>query len=54
MEIDWGFAWQIGGVGFGSVFLVLIALALAIWLSGLIIKRIDSGKEQTEDDKKGA
>ncbi len=54
MAIDWGFAWQIGGIGFGVVFLVLIILSLAIRLSGLIIGKIDSGKEEAGDNKKGA
>lgn len=54
MAIDWGFAWQIGGVGFGVVFMVLIILALVIRLSGLIIGKIEAGKEETGDNKKGA
>lgn len=54
MEIDWGFAWQIGGVGFGVVFLVLIVLALVIRLSRLIIAKLDSGEEPAGDNKKGA
>jgi Na+-transporting methylmalonyl-CoA/oxaloacetate decarboxylase gamma subunit len=42
MEINWGEAWQIGGIGFGLVFAVLAILAVAIWLIGLVIRKIDS------------
>ncbi len=54
MEVEWGRALQIGGVGFGIVFLVLIILAIAIWLAGLVISRIGIGKDETGDSKKGA
>ncbi len=54
MEIDWGFAGQIGGFGFGMVFVVLIILAVAIWLTGLIIRKIEAGNEETGENKKGA
>jgi Na+-transporting methylmalonyl-CoA/oxaloacetate decarboxylase gamma subunit len=53
MTVDWGFAGQIGGMGFGLVFGVLIILALAIWLTGLIISRIGSGQTEANDKKKG-
>mgnify|MGYP001193894278 CR=1 FL=1 len=53
MTVDWGFAGQIGGMGFGLVFGVLIILALAIWLTGLIINRIGSGQTEANDKKKG-
>lgn len=37
MSGDWGFAWQVGAVGFALVFVILIALYLALafigWLS---------------------
>ena len=54
MAVDWGLAGQIGGVGFGLVFAVLIILALAIWLVGLVLSKISPGKGETEDKKKGA
>ena len=54
MAVDWGFAGQIGGMGFGIVFAVLIILAVAIWLTGLVISKIGAGKEETSDTKKGA
>ncbi len=55
MAIDWGFAGQIGGVGFGLVFAVLIILAVAIWLVGLILSRIggDKGEAEAEEKEKG-
>jgi Na+-transporting methylmalonyl-CoA/oxaloacetate decarboxylase gamma subunit len=53
MAVDWGFAGQIGGIGFGFVFAVLIILALAIWLTGLVLSRISTGKGKTGDKEKG-
>ena len=54
MAVDWGFAGQIGGMGFGTVFAVLIILAVAIWLTGLVISKIGTSKDGTSDRKKGA
>ena len=55
MGVDWGFAGQIGGVGFGMVFALLIILALVIWLTGLVVnKKIDADKNKADDAKKGA
>ena len=44
MGVDWGLAGQIGGIGFGLVFVVLTVLALAIWLVGFVRSKIGSGK----------
>jgi len=52
MEVAWGQAFQIGGVGFGTVFLVLIILAGAISLIGLAVKRISRGKDEASSKKK--
>jgi len=52
MAVDWGFAGQIGGIGFGVVFAVLIILALAIWLTGLVLSKISTTKAETGDNKK--
>ena len=52
MGVDWAFAGQIGGFGFGLVFAVLIILALAIWLVGLILSKITTGKGEADDKKK--
>jgi Na+-transporting methylmalonyl-CoA/oxaloacetate decarboxylase gamma subunit len=52
--IDWAFAGKIGGIGFGMVFVVLLILAVVLWLTGLVFKKIDAGKEDAGDNKKGA
>ena len=52
--IDWAFAGKIGGIGFGMVFVVLMILAIILWLVGLVFKKMESGKESTGDNKKGA
>ncbi len=52
MGIDWGFAGQIGGFGFGLVFGVLIVLALTIWLTGLILSRITASKGEASNKEK--
>ncbi len=54
MTIDWGLAGKIGGIGFGMVFVVLIILAVAIWLAGLVVSRISTSTDKTNDTKKGA
>ncbi|MBA7697744.1 hypothetical protein ES703_106412 [subsurface metagenome] len=50
MAIDWGFAGQIGGVGFGAVFAILIILAVVIWLVGLGLSK--TGKSEPSDKEK--
>ena len=54
MGVDWGFAGQVGGMGFGMVFLLLIILAVVIWLTGLVIIKTSAGKEKTDNKEKGA
>ena len=54
MAIDWGFAGQVGGVGFGMVFFLLIILAIVIRLTGLVVNKASFNKNRTEDTKKGA
>ena len=54
MGIDWGFAGQIGGVGFGVVFVLLIMLAVAIWLVGLRFGKSKTAADETSNKKKGA
>ena len=54
MGIDWGLAAQISGFGFVLVFAVLIMLALAIWLVGVIVGRVatskaEGGKKENEE-----
>ena len=54
MGVDWTFAGQVGGVGFGMVFLLLIILAIVIWLVGMIFNRTSEPKDKPGDEKKGA
>ncbi len=56
MAVDWAQAWQIGGIGFGLVFAVLVILAFTMWLTGLLLKKLgtdssDSGGKNKEDQK---
>ena len=53
MVIDWGFAGQVGGMGFGMVFALLIILAIIIWLTGLILNKIAAKKHVTDEKQKG-
>jgi len=54
MGIDWGFAGQVGVVGFGMVFALLIILAVVIWLTGLILNKVSTDKNKTDTTQKGA
>ena len=54
MGIDWGFAGQVGGAGFGMVFALLIILALVIWLVGRLVSKTGGTEEKTDDNQKGA
>ena len=53
MGVDWGQASQIGGVGFGTVFLVLVILAVAISLIAMAVRRISRGKDNANGAQKG-
>ncbi len=48
MTINWGEAGALAGKGFGTVFLILIILAVATWLIGFVFQRIKKGKEEAE------
>ncbi len=52
MGVDWGFAGQIGGFGFSLVFAVLVILAIAIWLTGLVLGKISAGKAEVNNKRK--
>jgi len=54
MGVDWGFAGQVGGVGFGMVFVLLVILAIVIWLTGIVVNKTTSGKDKTDNTQKGA
>ena len=51
MGVDWGFAGQIGGFGFGLVFVVLLILAAAIWVVGFVVHKASTGKSEAEEQK---
>ena len=53
MAVDWGFAAQTGGFGFGLVFVVLIILAVVTWLIGVVMNRITGGEDKTGETQKG-
>ena len=53
MGVDWGQAFHIGGVGFGTVFLVLVILAVAISLVAIAVRRISRGKDNANSEHKG-
>ena len=53
MEIPWGQAIQVGGIGFGMVFVLLVILAVEIWLTGLVLNKISTSKSEASDEKKG-
>ena len=36
---DWAQAGFIGGVGFATVFVVLVLLAVVVWLMGVVVRR---------------
>ena len=50
MEIDWGQALQIGGIGFLMVFAVLAILALSTWLIDLLASKIGGGSAEAADN----
>jgi Na+-transporting methylmalonyl-CoA/oxaloacetate decarboxylase gamma subunit len=53
MDVTWGEAFRIGGIGFGFVFMILIILAVAVFLVGLVIRRIGRGRDEANREKKG-
>ena len=54
MTVDWGFAGQVGGVGFGMVFVLLIILAIVIWVTGKLCNRSKNAGEENKENQKGA
>ena len=53
MAVDWAQAWQIGGIGFGLVFTVLVILALVMWLTGILLRKIGAGRDEAGDKNRG-
>ena len=54
MEINWAEALKVGGIGFGMVFAVLALLAVAIWLIGLLMMKLDARDKKAAEDKAAA
>jgi len=48
MTTIWGEAGLVAGIGFGTVVLVLVILAVITWLIGLIFQRIKRGQEKAK------
>jgi Na+-transporting methylmalonyl-CoA/oxaloacetate decarboxylase gamma subunit len=46
MAVDWGAAGLLAGRGFGTVFLVLVILAVVTWLIGFVFQRIKRKREK--------
>ena len=51
MAVDWSEAFRIGSIGFGTVFLVLVILSVAITIIGLAVRRANRGKESAQEEK---
>ena len=51
MSVPWEQAFQVGGVGFGMVFILLIILAVVIRLTGLILNKISAENKVESGDK---
>ncbi len=47
MTVDWAQAVQIGGVGFGLVFAVLVILAFVMWLSGRLLSKLGTDSDDS-------
>jgi len=45
MTINWGEAGLLAGRSFGTVFLILIILAVVTWLVGFVVKRANKGQK---------
>ncbi len=52
MEVPWGQALQVGGVGFGMVFALLIILVIVKGLTGLAPSQVGIDKDETDDKKR--
>ena len=51
MGVDWGFAGQVGGMGFGMVFFLLVILAIIVWFTGLMLNRFSTEKSKDAEKK---
>jgi Na+-transporting methylmalonyl-CoA/oxaloacetate decarboxylase gamma subunit len=50
--MNWGEALLIAGKGFGTVFLILVILAVVTWLIGLAFRRAGRGQAKAEAQSK--
>ncbi|MFO8143648.1 MAG: hypothetical protein R6T78_03110 [Dehalococcoidales bacterium] len=46
MSIDWGHAFYIGGIGFGTVFMVLGILAAALAVTAVAVRKISRNRNK--------
>jgi Na+-transporting methylmalonyl-CoA/oxaloacetate decarboxylase gamma subunit len=46
LAVDWGEVAAIAGAGLGMVVIVLAILAIATWIAGKLLNRIDSKREK--------
>ncbi len=53
MGVDWRQAFYIGGAGFGTVLLVLAALAGVILLVAIAVRRIGHARDKADITQKG-
>jgi Na+-transporting methylmalonyl-CoA/oxaloacetate decarboxylase gamma subunit len=51
MDIDWVEAWQISGIGFGLVFVILAILAIVTWLFSILLNKKSSTNDEAEARK---
>ncbi len=49
---DWNLIAKIAGGGFGVTILVLVILALAAWIAGLVIQRVQAKSQKTPAKEK--
>ena len=49
---EWDKVAEIAGGGYGMTFLVLIALALVVWIIGLVLQKISRGKNEDDTETK--
>lgn len=52
MTINWGEAGLLAGRGFGTVFLILIILAVVTWLVGLVFQGVNKRQEKAKSAAK--
>ena len=51
MEINWVEAWQISGIGFGLVFVILAILAVVTWLLNVLLNKNSCDNDETKARK---